>query len=167
MGSLRGRFVATIFVIRFFPQKLFGKLIGKLDGKFGWKICWKICWKIGWKIWVEMLGGKLVGKICWKCWLEIWLEIWLENLDGKMCWKNVFEIWLEVLGGNLAGFFWWNDGWKWDVKMRCEKWMWWMVKNRESEPPPKPCDYSYIFGSPIAPQLPSIYQTSNRSRSKS
>ena len=41
MSSLRGRFVATIFVIRFFPQKLFGKLIGKFVGKFGWKICWK------------------------------------------------------------------------------------------------------------------------------
>ena len=45
MSSLRGRFVATIFVIRFFPQKLFGKLIGKFVGKFVGKFGWKICWK--------------------------------------------------------------------------------------------------------------------------
>ena len=44
MRSLRGRLVATIFVIRFFPQKL----LEKLFGKFGWKI--------GWKIWMENVG---------------------------------------------------------------------------------------------------------------
>ena len=59
MSNLRGRFVATIFVIRFFPQKLFGKLIGKLDGKF--------VGKFGWKCWLEML----VGKMYWKCWLKM------------------------------------------------------------------------------------------------
>ena len=54
MRSLRGRFVATIFVIRFFPQKIIGKLIGKMFGKLIGKFGWKICWK--------MLGGNLAGK---------------------------------------------------------------------------------------------------------
>ena len=95
MGSLRGRFVATIFVIRFFPQKLFGK----------------IDWKIGWKIWMENLLENwlenCVGKLCWK--------IVLENLDGKLFgnvgWKIVLEnlagnVWLEMLVEHLAGNVW-------------------------------------------------------------
>ena len=45
MSGLWGVLVAKIFVIRFFPKKLFGKLIGKLDGKFVGKFGWKICWK--------------------------------------------------------------------------------------------------------------------------
>ena len=56
MSSLRGRFVATIFVIRFFPQKLFGKI--------DWKIEWKICWKIWMENLLEKCVGKFVGKMC-------------------------------------------------------------------------------------------------------
>ena len=33
MSGLWGVLVAKIFVIRFFPPKLFGKLIGKIDWK--------------------------------------------------------------------------------------------------------------------------------------
>ena len=110
MSSLRGRFVATIFVIRFSPQKLFGKLIGKLDGKLvgkfvgnvGWKcwlenwlemlggnVGWKFGWKFGWKTMLEMLGGN-VG---WKCWLEMLVGKNVGKLVGK-CWLN---IWLEKM----------------------------------------------------------------------
>ena len=74
MSGLWGVLVATIFVIRFFPQKivgkLFGKLVGKFVGKFEWKIGWK-CWvdnwlemlvgNVGWKMLVEHLAGKNVG----------------------------------------------------------------------------------------------------------
>ena len=99
MTSRRGRFVATIFVIRFFPQKLFGKLIGKfvgkLDGKLDGKFVWKIGWKIGWKIWIENWLEMLGGNVGWKIWLEIWLEKMLENLAGN--------VWLEMLVEHLAG----------------------------------------------------------------
>ena len=72
MGSLRGRLVATIFVIRFFPQKN----VWKNCWKNCWKICWKIGWKIGWKICWKMLDGNLDGK----CWVENWLEMLVENV---------------------------------------------------------------------------------------
>ena len=72
MGSLRGRLVATIFVIRFFPQKMFGKIVGKIVGKF-----------------VGKLDGKLAGKFVGKCWMEIWME----NVGWKIGWK----CWLKML----------------------------------------------------------------------
>ena len=81
MRSLRGRLVATIFVIRFFPQNLFGKFVGKMVGNVGWKIGWKI----GWKCWLEMLVGK--------CWVEKWLEKLLVNgceiIGGKIVATNL------------------------------------------------------------------------------
>ena len=96
MSSLRGRFVATIFVIRFFPQKLFGKLIGKID----WKICWKNCLEI----WLEMLGGNVGWKICWKNCLENLLEKCVGKMCWKICWKNV----LEKYVGNVGWKCWLN-----------------------------------------------------------
>ena len=81
MSSLRGRFVATIFVIRFFPQKLFGKI--------DWKNCLEIWLENLLENWMENLlekcVGKFVGKMCW-----------------KICWKNMLEIWLEMLVENVG-----------------------------------------------------------------
>ena len=105
MSSLRGRFVATIFVIRFFPQKLFGKI----DWKIGWKNCWKICLEnllemLGGKCWMENLDGKFEWKIGWKiCW--------------KKCWKNM----LEMLGGNVGWKFGWKKCWLMVVKLLGKK----------------------------------------------
>ena len=110
MSGLRGVLLATIFVIRFFPQKLFGKI----DWKIGWKICWKNClenllenllenWlenldgKFGWKCWLEKMFGKFGWKIVWKCWLENWLEKCVGKFVGKMCWKCWLNIWLEKM----------------------------------------------------------------------
>ena len=101
MSGLWGVLVAKIFVIRFFPQKLFGKLIGKIDWKICWKIVWKICWKICWKIgW----------KICWKNVLENLLEKYVRNLAGNVGWKCWLNIWLEkmlvngceIIGGKIV-----------------------------------------------------------------
>ena len=105
MDSLRGRLVATIFVMRFFPQKIV------------WKIDWK-CWLENllenWmenllekmlenmlEIWLEKMLEKCVGnlvgknvgnvgwkfgwKICWKCWVEIWMEKMLEKMLVNGC----------------------------------------------------------------------------------
>ena len=58
MSGLWGVLVAKIFVIRFFPQKLFGKIV--------WKIGWKICGKNV----LENLFGKMVGNVGWKICLE-------------------------------------------------------------------------------------------------
>ena len=48
MSGLRGVLVATIFVIRFFPQNLFGKYVGNLFGKLLVNGC-------------EIIGGKIVA----------------------------------------------------------------------------------------------------------
>ena len=113
MRSLRGRFVATIFVIRFFPQKLFGKI----DWKIGWKICWKIC--------LENLLEMLDGKFGWKIWMENWLENLLEKMlekyVGNVGWKCWLKIWLEKC-------------WLMVVKL--------LGKNRGNEPTPKATHYS-------------------------
>ena len=54
--------LATIFVIRFFPQKI----VGKIDWKNGWKICLEnLDGKFGWKMLVngcEIIGEKNRGK---------------------------------------------------------------------------------------------------------
>ena len=90
-----GRFVATIFVIRFSPQKIVGKIVwknclenfvGKLDGKLVGNVGWK-CWvgKMCWKCWVEMFG--------WKCWLENMLEKMLVNgceIIGGKSWERTY-----------------------------------------------------------------------------
>ena len=52
MSGLRGRLVATIFVIRFFPQNLFGKYVGKYVGNLFGKLLVNGC---------EIIGGKIVA----------------------------------------------------------------------------------------------------------
>ena len=98
-----GVLVAKIFVIRFFPPKLFGKLIGK----FGWKICWKnvlenllenllemLVGNVGWKCWVEMLVEHLVGKCFgWKMLAGM--------LVGKMLVNGCENYWGKIVATNL------------------------------------------------------------------
>ena len=102
MSSLRGRFVATIFVIRFFPQKLFGKI--------DWKNCLEIWLENLLENWMENLLEKMCWKICWKNVLENLLEKYVRNLAGNVGWKCWLNIWLEkmlvngceIIGGKIV-----------------------------------------------------------------
>ena len=52
MSGLRGRLVVAIFVIRFFPQNLFGKYVGNLFGNLFGKLLVNGC---------EIIEGKIAA----------------------------------------------------------------------------------------------------------